>query len=110
MGCINVEVWPAVIYNIRTSVTPVGGKNISVVKAGGDFSVDTELTPPSVLTTVLLGNGRFSTSVIPQNAGINVTVSIVCTTSTGTEVFLEVIEGRLITIDGQYIKVLKDGV
>ena len=91
MGCINVEVWPAVIYNIRTSVTPVGGKDISVVRTGGNFRVDAELTPPSILTTVLLGNGRFSTSVIPQNAGINVTISIVCTTSTGTEVFLEVI-------------------
>lgn len=110
MSCINVDIWPAVLYDISTSFTKVSGANILAERASEPASIVAELASPSILTTVYNNSGRLAFSARPVNTGINITVSIVCTASSGEEIFLEVLDGRLITIDGQYIKVLKDGI
>lgn len=110
MSCISVDIWPVILYNISTSVTRVGGADIAVNTVPRGNNINVGLTLPSILTTIVVNGGRLSLLAQSVNTNIHTAISIVCSTSWGDEVFLEVIEGRLITIDGQYIKVLKDGI
>ena len=108
MSCISVDIWPVVLYNISTSVTRIGGANITVGTVPRGYNVNVGLTLPSLLTTISASNSRLTLLARSANTKVHTTINIVCSTSWGEEVFLEVLEGRLITIDGQYIKVLKE--
>ena len=110
MGCINVDVWPVVLYNIHTSISVVNTTRVQATITGGTLETSIEeYKLPLTISTIPVGQ-RVSAFTQSFNDKINISLSIVCTTSLGDEVFLEVIEGRLITIDGQYIKVLKDAI
>lgn len=88
MGCISVTVC---IENNGASANITGTK-----------------TPVNIVTQNLNVPVEITTSFIPQT--LNVQVSLVCQTTTGEYELLRVAEGNIITIDGQYIRVLRNGV
>jgi hypothetical protein len=110
MSCISVEVWPVVIYNLNVSITEVSSRSISVHNISDNLNVNAEVTSSSILITSQVRNGVSPIVIDPRPSTISISLGIVCTSTAGIDTILEVIEGRLITIDGQYIKVLKNGV
>ena len=107
MSCINVTVWPVILYDISTDISVTNSLQVSV--EGRSDNIHSEITgsSESVVVNINTSNTGIDVSVQSRGGRVSTTLSIVCTVSTGETVFLEVIEGRLITIQGEYIKVLR---
>lgn len=110
MGCLTAAIYTAFLYDIDSSIE---NKNTKV-----EVNTHSCSTIPEVslliddLIEVQLDNFNLtptaSTLYIAQT--LDVQVSLVCSTSTGEYELLSVTEGNIITIDGQYIRVLRNGV
>lgn len=110
MGCLTAAIYTAFLYDIDSSVE---NKNVEVETSVSIINSIPEVTilfntPIEVQIDNFNQTPTTSTNFIPQT--IETEIYIVCTVSTGETEFLRVIEGNIITIDGQYIKVLKNGI
>lgn len=110
MGCLTAAIYTAFLYDIDSSIE---NKNVKV-----EATVDSYSSTPEVnllfddVFEVQIGNFNLppsaSTFYIAQT--LDIQVSLVCSTASGEYEFLSVIEGNIITIDGQYIRVLRNGI
>lgn len=107
MSCINVTVWPVILYDISTDISVTNSLQVSVEGRSDNIYSEITSSSESVVVNVNASNTGIDVSVQSRGGRVSATLSIVCTISTGETVFLEVIEGRLITIEGEYIKVLR---
>lgn len=110
MGCLTAAIYTAFLYDIDSSIE---NKNVDVsasttgyseipavsilVNAGPEVQIDNFNQTPTTLTSFI-------------NQTLSVELSLVCVVSTGEFELLRVIEGNIITIDGQYIRVLRNGI
>lgn len=110
MGCLTAAIYTAFLYDIDSSIE---NRNTEVEVSTYDHSSipDVILTGDNIIGVQLDNFNQTPTSstlYIAQT--LNVQISLVCSTSTGEYEFLSVTEGNIITIDGQYIRVLRNGI
>lgn len=110
MGCLTAAIYTAFLYDIDSSIE---NKNVKVEVDTYNYSSIPEVSLfIDDLIEVQLDNFNLtptaSTLYIAQT--LDVQVSLVCSTATGEYELLSVTEGNIITIDGQYIRVLRNGV
>ena len=108
MGCLTAAIYTAFLYDIDSSVE---NENTEVETTVSNLSNIPEVAvlinaPIDVQTYNFNLSPSTSTYFVSQT--LHVEVSLVCTVETGDEELLRVIEENLITIDGQYIKVLRN--
>ena len=110
MGCLTAAIYTAFLYDIDSSienknteveVSTYNCSNIPEVSLFIDDLIEVQLDNFNLTPTS-------STLYIAQT--LNVQISLVCSTPTGEYEFLSVTEGNIITIDGQYIRVLRNGI
>ena len=109
MGCITTTIYTFPPYDICTEME---NKNV-------DVNTEVVATKSTITSTILLLNDistkivspciciESNASFIPQS--LVVEISLGCEISPGRWEYLQVIEGNIITIDGQFIKVLRNG-
>lgn len=109
MSCIATEITRPTFYNVEcsrvdstpisTTFTYVSSAAVSVSPAEPHIEVD--VTAPCAYSFLRCNS-------VPQT--MEVSISIWCEIGPDIWEFLQVLEGDLITIDGEYIKVLRSGV
>lgn len=110
MGCLTAAIYTAFLYDIDSSIV---NEN-----TGLEVSVEKNY---SSLEAILETNGGIGVQIVNYNTGVNLgfncvpqtlqfELSLVCEISPGQYELLRVYEGNIITIDGQYIRVLRNGV
>lgn len=110
MGCLTAAIYTAFLYDIDSSIE---NKNTGVE---ADIYNCSDIPEVSLfiddLIEVQLDNFNLTptTSTLYIAQTLDVQVSLVCSTSTGEYELLSVAEGNIITIDGQYIRVLRNGI
>jgi len=110
MGCLTAAIYTAFLYDIDSSIE---NKNVEL---------NTTVNSLNAECIVELVNVNFIDALISRECSdvhleliyspptIHTAISLVCNVSSGEYEFLRVIEGNIITIDGQYIRVLRNGV
>ena len=107
MGCLTAVISPSFLYDIHSSVenqntgldSVIENLNSQLVTETENIN-DLEVSVQSYSPTLIAG-----VTFIPQT--ITAQLSLVCQISPGVWENLQVLEGSIITIDGQYIKVHK---
>ena len=110
MGCLTAAIYTAFLYDIDSSIE---NENVKVEVDTYNYSSIPEVNLfIDDLIEVQLDNFNLTptTSTLYIAQTLDVQVSLVCSTSTGEYELLSVTEGNIITIDGQYIRVLRNGV
>lgn len=110
MGCLTAAIYTAFLYDIDSSIE---NENVKVEVDTYNYSSIPEVSLfIDDLIEVQLDNFNLtptaSSLYIAQT--LDVQVSLVCSTSAGEYELLSVTEGNIITIDGQYIRVLRNGI
>ena len=110
MGCLTAAIYTAFLYDIDSSIE---NENVKVEVDTYNYSSTPEVSLfIDDLIEVQLDNFNLTptTSTLYIAQTLDVQVSLVCSTSTGEYELLSVTEGNIITIDGQYIRVLRNGI
>ena len=107
MSCMSVTVLPVILYNISTNISTTGRFQGNVQTGSSNINSEIIYSTQPATINVHSVDSEISVSVQSSGSKMSTGLSIVCTISTGDTVFLEVLEGRLITIEGEYIKVLR---
>lgn len=110
MGCLTAAIYTAFLYDIDSSIENQNTgietstqclSSIPEVSLLVNYSIEAQVDNFNLTPTT-------TTLFITQSLGVQ--VSLVCSTSTGEYELLSVTEGNIITIDGQYIRVLRNGI
>lgn len=110
MGCLTAAIYTAFLYDIDSSIE---NKNTKVEVDTYNYSSIPEVSLLiDDLIEVQLDNFNLTptTSTLYIAQTLDVQVSLVCSTPTGEYELLSVTGGNIITIDGQYIRVLRNGI
>lgn len=110
MGCLTAAIYTAFLYDIDSSIE---NKNTEVEAVINSYSSipEVNLLFGDFIEVQINGiNPTPSASTFYIAQSLDVQISLVCSTAAGDYEFLSVIEGNIITIDGQYIRVLRNGI
>lgn len=110
MGCLTAVISTAFLYDINSRIE---NKNVATKVSVEAASFRPEIIAETFSTIgILISN--VNTGVTPEASYISqslcLEISLVCTAGLGNIELLRVFEGDLITIDGEYITVIRNGI
>lgn len=109
MGCLQVQI-EQVIPPLPVATGVSDDLSVSCGLAKGylpDCFVHTSLLKPDLNLYSMINPSLFDLGANVVSPQITVTVALVCKTGLNSEEYLMVLEGNVILIDGQFVKVLK---
>ena len=109
MSCLSAVISTAFLYDINSSIENKNVPLTTVVSTSTsvDFTVN-ELSDIEVTADVL--SPTIDTNISYTSPTVSFTISLVCSVSGDDYEYLQVLEGFVILIDGQYVKVIKNGI
>ena len=110
MSCISISVI-GFAHNVALSTESMN-KSLSVEATNINTSTEIEIT--ALNKGVLIGSIGSNRVVSLENTALNkkvtIQVGLICSIGPNLYTYLQVLEGDVILIDGEYLKVLRDGV
>lgn len=108
MGCLLVDIVSPTLCTVH--IVEDLNESLEVDVIGKTSGINTSISEVLSYYSAILHNTNvdLDISIQSKNVSPKVTVALICRIGTDEWLYLHVLEGNIITIDGQYIKVLRE--
>lgn len=107
MGCLYVDVATPLPCTLHIVEDLNETLEASVIKDYSDINVEATSVLSNYSVNLSNRNTGVYVNTVPKNVSTKVIIALVCRISEGEWLYLHVEEGNIITIDGQFMKVLR---